>query len=60
MVTIIFVDFLVFNMPHDPAPQGDPYYECIDCGRRVRGDVTSRLCSECGGYLRNIGVPRQQ
>ncbi len=46
-------------MPRDPAPQGEPYYECIDCGRRVKGDVEGRLCSECGGYLQNIGVPRQ-
>ncbi|WP_330630404.1 rubrerythrin-like domain-containing protein [Halocatena halophila] len=47
-------------MPHDPAPSGSPYYECIDCGRREHQQPDGRLCSSCGGYLQNIGVPRQQ
>jgi hypothetical protein len=31
-------------------------YECVDCQKRVE-DPASRTC-ECGGYLRNIGIPR--
>ncbi|MFC6961694.1 rubrerythrin-like domain-containing protein [Halocatena marina] len=47
-------------MPHDPASKSKPYYECVDCGKRVMTDEDGRLCSRCGGYLQNIGVPRQQ
>lgn len=37
-------------------PTGESLYECIDCGDRQR-DPDSRLCT-CGGYLKNISVPR--
>jgi len=42
----------------DPAST-DAWYECLDCGKRVDSVEDGRLC-ECGGYLRNIGVPRQE
>lgn len=37
-------------------PEGEPLYECVDCGDRQR-DPDGRLCT-CGGYLKNIGVGR--
>jgi hypothetical protein len=43
---------------NDPGTSGEPIFECVDCGRRVE-ETEGRLCS-CGGYLQNIGVPRQQ
>ena len=43
---------------HDPATDGEPIYECLDCGARI-DDPSGRLC-QCGGYLQNIGVPRPQ
>ena len=33
-------------------------YECVECQTHVR-DPESRVC-ECGGYLKNIGVPRRK
>lgn len=38
-------------------PEGDPVYECMDCGARP-SDPDGRLC-ECGGYLTNISVSRE-
>lgn len=43
----------------DPAPKTD-LYECFDCGARVESVEDGRLCSDCGGYLANIGVPRER
>jgi hypothetical protein len=37
---------------------GEPLFECLDCGARVE-EADGRLCA-CGGYLQNIGVPRQR
>lgn len=45
---------------HDPHARDDPMFECLDCGTRFPEDVEGRLCSECGGYLRNIGVSRAE
>ncbi|MFC7133021.1 MULTISPECIES: DUF7129 domain-containing putative zinc-binding protein [Salinibaculum] len=42
----------------DPASGGESLYECLDCSRHIE-NPDGRLC-ECGGYLQNIGVPRQQ
>lgn len=60
MVTVINVDHLYSTMPQDPGPREPPYYECIECAKRVRSIESGRLCPDCGGYLKNIGVPRQQ
>jgi len=45
---------------HDPHSSDEPYYECLDCGVRYTTDEHGRLCPECGGYLKNIAVPRQE
>lgn len=60
VVTLIYDSFLLITMPQDSAPRREPYYECADCGRRVTTAEDGRLCSKCGGYLQNIGVPREQ
>lgn len=47
-------------MLEDPHGSDDPYYECLDCSERYTSAVESRYCPECGGYLRNIAVSRQE
>lgn len=45
----------------DPHGDADPRYECMACGHReTDADVQPLVCGECGGSLRNIGVPRDQ
>ena len=46
--------------------RSDPYeresafiYECLDCSTHVRSEATVTDCPECGGSVRNIGVPRE-
>ena len=34
-------------------------YECMDCGNRTTDVSHGRLCT-CGGYLRNLSVPRME
>jgi hypothetical protein len=41
----------------DPNAGNEALYECLGCGKRVDSVEDGRLC-ECGGYLRNISVPR--
>jgi hypothetical protein len=41
----------------DPADRASRY-ECLDCRTHVE-DPDGRIC-ECGGYLKNIGVPREE
>lgn len=60
MVTLIYEYLLLLTMPHDPVPNERPYYECYDCGKRVKTVEDGRFCPDCGGYLQNIGVPREQ
>lgn len=45
-------------MPANNAPESTAasLYECVDCQKRVE-DPSDRRC-ECGGFLRNIGIPR--
>jgi ribosomal protein L37E len=43
----------------DPHQSDEPIYECMDCGRRP-SDVDGRLCSDCGGYLSNLGTARNR
>ncbi|MFC7155931.1 rubrerythrin-like domain-containing protein [Halomarina halobia] len=38
----------------------DPYYECMDCQARYDTAEGGRLCRRCGGYLRNLAVPRNE
>ncbi|WP_254542975.1 rubrerythrin-like domain-containing protein [Halomarina pelagica] len=38
----------------------DPYYECMDCQARYETAKHGRLCRKCGGYLRNLAVPRNE
>jgi rRNA maturation endonuclease Nob1 len=46
---------------HDPHGRSDtPYYECMDCRRRLTEEVQGRLCPDCGGYLKNLGVAREE
>jgi Zn finger protein HypA/HybF involved in hydrogenase expression len=47
-------------MVHDPHRRDAPLFECMDCGRRVSGEVDDRLCSNCGGPMQNIGVTRAE
>lgn len=47
-------------MVHDPHTAGEQMFECFDCGRRVSGAVDDRLCSDCGGYMRNISITRAE
>ncbi|WP_255198081.1 rubrerythrin-like domain-containing protein [Halorarius litoreus] len=47
-------------MVNDSHATDEPMFECLDCGRRVTGTVADRLCSECGGYLRNISITRAE
>jgi hypothetical protein len=44
----------------DPAPDLGPYYECLHCQRRVTEEIDHRGCPDCGGYLRDLTVPRQE
>ncbi|MFC6837128.1 rubrerythrin-like domain-containing protein [Halomarina ordinaria] len=37
-----------------------PYYECQGCLKRYRTDDHGRRCPGCGGYLRNLAVPRNE
>lgn len=34
-------------------------YECHDCPHRVSASGFPVSCPECGGAMRNIGVPRE-
>lgn len=43
----------------DPHRRDEPLFECFDCGRRET-DPDGRLCEDCGGYMRNIAVARDQ
>lgn len=46
---------------HDPhARSNTPYYECMDCRQRLTEEVEGRLCPDCGGYLKNLGVAREE
>lgn len=51
---------LPVRMVHDPHSRDEPMFECFDCGRRVSGETDDRLCPECGGYMRNIGITRAE
>lgn len=42
----------------DPHGTSDPLYECEDCGVRLTRELHVRVCPECGGFLRNIGIAR--
>ena len=42
----------------EPVPDTDPYYECLDCDRRIAEAVDDRCCPDCGGYLEDLSVPR--
>ncbi|MDY6817016.1 MAG: rubrerythrin-like domain-containing protein [Halobacteriales archaeon] len=44
-------------MRPEPQRNGQSLHECQHCGRRTE-DPNTRLCSECGGRLRNISQPR--
>lgn len=45
---------------YDPHSRDEPYYECLDCCTRYRSDEQGRVCPDCGGYLKNIAVTRQE
>lgn len=36
---------------------GAELYECFDCGARLES-AGGATCADCGGALRNLGVPR--
>ncbi|MDX1746479.1 MAG: rubrerythrin-like domain-containing protein [Halobacteriales archaeon] len=42
----------------DPYTPDEPMYECLDCGGRSSGG-THGPCSDCGGTVKNIAVPRE-
>lgn len=43
--------------PYDPEP---PFiYECVECHGRVEAQSRPERCSECGGRMRDISVPRE-
>ena len=44
---------------HDSANGVGPYYECLDCDRRLRSAVENRLCPDCGSYLDDLTVTRE-
>lgn len=56
MLTFINTGSQVNGGMRGSQPEGEPLYECVDCGDRQR-DPDGRLCT-CGGYLKNIGVGR--
>jgi|AntDeeMetagen192_2_1112575.scaffolds.fasta_scaffold04568_3 rRNA maturation endonuclease Nob1 len=47
------------NAAVDPYSPETNYFECISCSRRTTSDKRLATCSECGGQLRNIAVPRE-
>lgn len=57
MVTFNIAWPVLFSIMRGTQPEGDPVYECMDCGARP-SDPDGRLC-ECGGYLTNISVSRE-
>ncbi|MFB6172929.1 MAG: rubrerythrin-like domain-containing protein [Haloarculaceae archaeon] len=38
-------------------PDADATYECFECGNVVVDDSPPGECEECGGDLRNRGMP---
>jgi Zn finger protein HypA/HybF involved in hydrogenase expression len=46
---------------HDPYSAGgdSKQYECLNCLHRVSAAESKSSCPECGGTLRNVGVPRE-
>jgi Zn finger protein HypA/HybF involved in hydrogenase expression len=42
--------------PYDPEVS---LYECYDCGHHKKSTVHLAICSECGGSMKNIAVPRE-
>ncbi len=46
------------TMPDPYSPGDEQLFECRDCEARLRADGQPGKCPECGGVLRNIGVPR--
>jgi CBS domain-containing protein len=41
------------------TPDGPDRYECVRCGRRQTAGTRPETCPDCGGPVRNIGVPRE-
>ena len=47
------------NATIDPFTPSTNYFECVVCGARRHSDERLTTCSDCGGRLRNIAVPRE-
>ncbi len=43
----------------DPYSPEVGYFECLECSRRTTSDNRLTTCTDCGGQLRNIAVPRE-
>lgn len=50
---------VIHNASIDPHPGNRDHYECLACGGRTVSEERVTTCSECGGELRNIGLPRE-
>jgi len=44
---------------YDPYTPERSYYECRGCGSRQSATRMPESCPECGGFVRNIAVPRE-
>ncbi len=45
---------------NDPyTPKGAYIYECTVCAERIESTERIGECSECGGTVQNIAVPRE-
>ena len=47
------------NATVDPFTPETYYFECVDCSQRTTSETRLTTCSECGGQLRNIAIPRE-